>query len=64
MIFCGVTFELKPITIPNEKFNKILLPLNDETGMMKVAKYAIRVALALGVGIDILTITNKLLCQS
>ena len=43
----------------NEKFNKILLPLNDETGMMKVAKYAIRVALALGVGIDILTITNK-----
>ena len=43
----------------NEKFNKILLPLNNETGMMKVAKYAIRVALALGVGIDILTITNK-----
>jgi nucleotide-binding universal stress UspA family protein len=43
----------------NEKFNKILLPINDEKGMMKVAKYAIRVALALGVGIDILTVTNK-----
>ena len=42
----------------NEKFNKILLPINDEKGMMKVAKYAIRVALALGVGIDILTVTN------
>jgi nucleotide-binding universal stress UspA family protein len=43
----------------NEKFNKILLPINDEKGMMKVAKYAIRVALALGVGIHILTVTNK-----
>ena len=43
----------------NEKFNKILLPINDEKGMMKVAKYAIRVAVALGVGIHILTVTNK-----
>lgn len=43
----------------NEKFEKILLPLNDSSGMMKVAKYAIRVALALKVSIEILTVTNK-----
>jgi len=43
----------------NEKFDKILLPVNDANGMMKVAKYAIRVALALKVGIDILTVINK-----
>ena len=43
----------------NEKFDKILLPLNDSSGMMKVAKYAIRVALALKVSIEILTVTNK-----
>ena len=43
----------------NEKFDKILLPLNDSSGMMKVAKYAIRVSLALEVGIEILTVTNE-----
>ena len=43
----------------NEKFDKILLPLNDSSGMMRVAKYAIRVALALKVSIEILTVTNK-----
>ncbi|MBT4250243.1 universal stress protein, partial [bacterium] len=39
--------------------DKILLPLNDSSGMMKVAKYAIRVSLALKVSIEILTVTNK-----
>ena len=43
----------------NQKFDKILLPLNDADGMMKVAKYAIRVAMALDVGIDIFTVVNK-----
>ena len=43
----------------NQKFDKILLPLNDANGMMKVAKYAIRVAMALNVGIDIFTVINK-----
>ena len=43
----------------NEKFDKILLPLNDSSGMMKVAKYAIRVSLALEVGIEILTVTSE-----
>ena len=43
----------------NQKFDKILLPLNDADGMMKVAKYAIRVAMALDVGIDISTVINK-----
>ncbi len=43
----------------NQKFDKILLPLNDADGMMKVAKYAIRVAMALDVGINIFTVINK-----
>ena len=43
----------------NQKFDKILLPLNDADGMMKVAKYAIRVAMALDVGIDIFTVINR-----
>ena len=43
----------------NQKFDKILLPLNNADGMMKVAKYAIRVAMALNVGIDIFTVINK-----
>ena len=43
----------------NQKFDKILLPLNDADGMMKVAKYAVRVAMALDVGIDIFTVINK-----
>ena len=43
----------------NQKFDKILLPLNNADGMMKVAKYSIRVAMALDVGIDIFTVINK-----
>ena len=43
----------------NQKFDKILLPLNDADDMMKVSKYAIRVAMALNVGIDIFTVLNK-----
>ena len=43
----------------NQKFDKILLPLSDADGMMKVSKYAIRVAMALNVGIDIFTVINK-----
>ena len=43
----------------NQKFDKILLPLNDADEMMKVAKYAIRVAMALNVGIDIFTVLNE-----
>lgn len=43
----------------NQKFDKILLPLNETDGMMKVAKYAIRVALALRVGIDILMVLEQ-----
>ena len=43
----------------NQKFDKILLPLNDADGMMKVAKYAIRVAMALDVGINIFTVINE-----
>tara|TARA_S200000501_G_scaffold339953_1_gene348085 strand:+ start:314 stop:1198 length:885 start_codon:yes stop_codon:yes gene_type:complete len=43
----------------NQNFDKILLPLNESDGMMKVAKYAIRVAMALNVGIDIFTVINK-----
>ena len=43
----------------NQKFDKILLPLSDADGMMKVAKYAIRVAMALNVGIDIFKVINK-----
>ena len=43
----------------NQKFDKILLPLNEASGMMKVAKYAIRVALALKIEIEILTVLEN-----
>ena len=43
----------------DQKFDKILLPLDYEDGMLKVAKYAIRVAMALNVGIDIFTVLDK-----
>ena len=43
----------------DQKFDKILLPLDYKDGMLKVAKYAIRVAMALNVGIDIFTVVDK-----
>ena len=43
----------------DQKFDKILLPLDYKDGMLKVAKYAIRVAMALNVGIDIFTEVDK-----
>ena len=42
----------------NEKFKRVLLPINNEDGSMKAAKYGIRVALAYDIGIDILTVSN------
>jgi len=42
----------------NEKFKRVLLPINNEGGLMKAAKYGIRVALAYDIGIDILTVSN------
>ena len=43
----------------DQKFDKILLPLDYKDGMLKVAKYAIRVAMALNVGIDIFTVFDS-----
>ena len=42
----------------DQKFDKILLPLDYKDAMLKVAKYAIRVAMALNVGIDIFIVTK------
>ena len=42
----------------NEKFNRVLLPINNEGGSLKAAKYGIRVALAYDIGIDIFTVRN------
>ena len=42
----------------NEKFKRVLLPINNEGGLMKAAKYGIRVALAYDIGIDIFTVSN------
>ena len=42
----------------NEKFNRVLLPINNEGGSLKAAKYGIRVALAYDIGIDIFTVSN------
>ena len=42
----------------NEKFKRVLLPINNEGGLMKAAKYGIRVALAYDIGIDIFTVRN------
>ncbi len=41
-----------------EKFNRVLLPIDDSPGSMKAAKYGIRVALAYDIGIDIFTVDN------
>lgn len=43
----------------NEKFNRVLLPIDDSPGSMKAAKYGIRVALAYNIGIDIFTVINN-----
>ena len=41
-----------------EKFNRVLLPIDDSPGSMKAAKYGIRVALAYKIGIDIVTVID------
>lgn len=43
----------------NEKFNRVLLPIDDSPGSMKAAKYGIRVALAYNIGIDIFTVIDN-----
>ena len=42
-----------------EKFNRVLLPIDDSPGSMKAAKYGIRVALAYKIGIDIVTVIDN-----
>ena len=42
-----------------EKFNRVLLPIDDSSGSMKAVKYGIRVALAYKIGIDIVTIIGN-----
>ena len=42
----------------NEKFKRVLLPVDNLDGSMKAAKYGIRVALAYDIGIDIFTVNN------
>ena len=42
----------------NEKFKRVLLPIDNLDGAMKAAKYGIRVALAYDIGIDIFTVNN------
>ena len=43
----------------NEKFKRVLLPVDNLDGSMKAAKYGIRVALAYDIGIDIFTVSDK-----
>ena len=43
----------------NEKFTRVLLPVDNSSGTMKAAKYGIRVAIAYNIGIDILTIMDN-----
>ena len=43
----------------NEKFKRVLLPIDNDGGSMKAAKYGIRVALAYNIGIDLFTVSNK-----
>ena len=43
----------------NEKFKRVLLPIDNDSGSMKVAKYGIRVALAYNIGIDLFTVSDK-----
>ena len=43
----------------NEKFTRVLLPVDNSPGTMKAAKYGIRVAIAYNIGIDILTVMDN-----
>jgi nucleotide-binding universal stress UspA family protein len=43
----------------NEKFKRVLLPVDNLDGSMKAAKYGIRVALAYDIGIDIFSVSDK-----
>ena len=43
----------------NEKFKRVLLPIDNDGGSMKAAKYGIRVALAYNIGIDLFTVSDK-----
>ncbi|MEC7855578.1 MAG: universal stress protein [Candidatus Neomarinimicrobiota bacterium] len=43
----------------NEKFTRVLLPVDNSSGTMKAAKYGIRVAIAYNIGIDILTVMDN-----
>ena len=43
----------------DEKFTRVLLPVDGSPGTMKVAKYGIRVAIAYNIGIDILTVMDN-----
>ncbi len=45
----------------NEKFKRVLLPIDNAGGSMKAAKYGIRVALAYNIGIDIFTVSDATL---
>ena len=43
----------------DENFNRVLLPVDNFSGSMKAAKYAIRVAISYNVGIDILNVLDE-----
>ena len=43
----------------NEKFTRVLLPVDGSPGTMKAAKYGIRVAISYNIGIDILTVMDN-----
>ena len=43
----------------DEKFTRVLLPVDGSPGTMKAAKYGIRVAIAYNIGIDILTVMDN-----
>ena len=43
----------------DEKFTRVLLPVDNSSGTMKAAKYGIRVAIAYNIGIDILTVMDN-----
>ena len=45
----------------NEKFKRVLLPIDNAGGSMKAVKYGIRVALAYDIGIDIFTVSDATL---
>ena len=43
----------------DEKFTRVLLPVDGSPGTMKAAKYGIRVAISYNIGIDILTVMDN-----